>query len=103
MSNEKKLFAVESIVTFFEINLVEAENEEQAKKIAGYADYNISKHVSTNPVQAYEVKNREIKRFEKFDQYMWKGYSCIDEDGMLVYKKLDGTINGNMPPTKIDL
>ena len=73
MSKEKKLFAVESIVTFFEITLVEAEDAEQAKKIAEHADYNISKHVSTNTVQTYEVKKRELDRFDKFDQYMWKG------------------------------
>jgi hypothetical protein len=34
---------------------------------------------------------------------MFKGYSCVDEEGLLIYKKLDGTINGNMPITKIDL
>jgi hypothetical protein len=103
MSKEKKIFAVETITTFFEVHLVEAEDEETAKKIAEHSDYNVSKHVGTQNVNVYKFKEKDINRFVKLDEYFFQGYASLDDDSQLIYKKMDGTLNGNMPVIKIDL
>lgn len=103
MSKKKQIFAVERVVTFFEVNLVEAENEEQAQKIAEHSDYNASKHLGTQTVNVYKFKDKDMKRFLKLDKYFFDGYAFFDDENNLGYNKMDGTFNGNMPVTKLDL
>lgn len=103
MNKKNQLFAVESVCTFFEVHLVEAENEEQAKKIAEHSDYNVSKHIGVQNVNVYKFKEKDMKRFKNLDNFFFDGYAFIDKESNLCYKKLDGTFNGNMPVTKVDL
>ena len=103
MNTKKRIFAVESIVTFFEVSLVEAENEEQAEKIAAHSDYNTSRHIGTQTVNVYKVKDRELKRFKQTDQYFFDGYAFVDDESYLCYNRMDGTLNGRMPITKVEL
>ena len=99
--SEKRLFVVETVNTFSEVHIVEAENEEMAKKIAENSDYNASKWLGTQVSNVYHYDEREIPRLVKMDTYFFDGYATVDEEGYLYYKKMNGEVNGNMSPRKI--
>lgn len=96
-----KKFVVESVCTFYEIHVVEAENEEMAAKIAAHSDYNASKWLGTQVANISKFKEKDLPRLKNVDSYFFEGYACVDDNGHLIYKKSDGTINGNMPSQKI--
>jgi len=96
-----KKFVVESVCTFYEIHVVEAENEEMAAKIAAHSDYNASKWLGSQVANISKFKEKDLTRLKKVDSYFFEGYACVDDNGHLIYKKPDGTINGNMPTEKI--
>lgn len=97
----KKIFAVESFSTFHEVHLVEAESEDEAKKIAQHSDYNASKWLGQQISTVVEYMPSEQERFSQLDTYFFDGYAYVDETGHLGYKKMNGEENGNMPKTKI--
>lgn len=97
----KKIFAVESVSTFFEVHLVEAESEEQAKIIAQHSDYNASKWLGQQISNVMKYKDSRQARYDKIDSYFFDGYAYVDETGHLGYKKMNGQENGNMPKQKI--
>jgi hypothetical protein len=103
MSEKKRIFVVESVATFFEVRLVEAESEEQAQKIAQHSDYNASKYLGTQFVNVYKYKEKDLKRFQEIDSYFFDGYAFVNDEVVLGYKKMDGTLNGNMSTEKIEL
>jgi len=94
-------FSVETVTTFYEVHIVQAKDQEEAEFIAMNSDYNISKYLGTQIVQIAPCSNEEMNRFEKVDDYFFRGVATIDENGYLIYKNLDGTINANMKPQKI--
>jgi hypothetical protein len=94
-------FSVETVTTFYEVHIVQAKDQEEAEFIAMNSDYNISKYLGTQIVQIAPCSNEEMNRFEKVDDYFFRGVAAIDEGGYLIYKNLDGTINANMKPQKI--
>lgn len=96
-------YAVETLTNFVEIHFVEAENEESAKKIALESDYNASKWLGTQVVDISEYTEESYKRAQRLDSYVFEGYSAVDSRGYLVYHHPDGSLNGNMPETKIEL
>lgn len=96
-----KKFVVESVCTFYEIHVVEAENEEMAAKIATHSDYNASKWLGSQVANISEFKEEDLPRLKNVDSYFFDGYAYIDETGHLGYKKMNGEENGNMPKTKI--
>ena len=96
----KKKFVVETVSTFYEIHLVEAENEDEAKFIAANSDYNASKWLGQQVANISEFDERDMPRLEKVDSYFFGGYATIENDKLL-YRKMDGTLNGNMPQEKI--
>ena len=96
-----KKFVVESVCTFYEIHVVEAENQEMAAKIAAHSDYNASKWLGSQVANISKFKEKDLTRLKKVDSYFFEGYACVDDNGHLIYKKPDGTINGNMPSQKI--
>lgn len=96
-----KRFAVETVSTFFEVHIVHAENEEQAKSIAQNADYNASKWLGSQVVTVFEPSDVDMNRYRTLDSYFFEGSACVDEDGYLYYVKQNGEFNGNMPKTKI--
>ena len=99
--SEKRLFVVETVNTFSEVHIVEAENEEMAKKIAENSDYNASKWLGTQVSNVYDYNESELPRLKKLDSYFFNGYACVDEDGYLYYRRMDGEINGSMRREKI--
>ncbi len=92
----KQKFVVESVSTFYEVHLVEAESAEQAEKIARNSDYNASKWLGQQIANVSEFKEEDLPRLQQLDSYFFEGYAGL-EDGCLRYYKMDGTINGNMP------
>ena len=96
-----KKFVVESVCTFYEIHVVEAENQEMAAKIAAHSDYNASKWLGSQVANISKFKEKDLPRLKNVDSYFFEGYACVDDNGHLIYKKPDGTINGNMPTEKI--
>jgi hypothetical protein len=97
----KTKFVVETVSTFYEIFLVEAENEEEAKFIAQNADYNASKWLGQQVTNISEFDERDMPRLKKVDSYYFSdGYATIEND-YLLYRKMNGELNGNMPENKI--
>ena len=96
----KKKFTVESVSTFYEVHVVEAENEEEARFMVQHADYNASKWLGQQIANVSEFDERDMPRLKNVDDYFFDGYSTIEDD-YLLYRKMDGTLNGNMPANKI--
>ena len=80
-------YIVETINTFREVHVVEAENEEIAKKIAANSDYNLSKWLGELHVAVYPYSQEHRERFGKEDEYFWDGVKSIDVDGYLCYTR----------------
>jgi len=99
--SEKRLFVVETVNTFSEVHIIEAENEEMAKKIAENSDYNASKWLGSQVSNVYDYDECELPRLKKLDSYFFDGYACVDDEGYLYYRKMSGEVNGNMPRNKI--
>ena len=98
----KTKFVVESVNTFFEMHLVEAENKEEAKNIALNSDYNASKHIGVQVTDVHTYTEDDLTKMKRVDSYVFQGYSALDAEGRLVYYKLDGTLNDNMPKEYVD-
>jgi predicted porin len=64
-NEELKRFSVETTSTFYEVHIVHAKNEEEAKLIAASADYNFSKWLGQNFVNVREAKDKDIERFRE--------------------------------------
>ena len=96
----KKKYVVETVSSFYEIHLVEAENEEEARFITENSDYNASKWLGQQVSNISEFDERDMPRLKNVDSYFFDGYATIEDDKLL-YRKMDGTLNGNMPQEKI--
>lgn len=96
----KKKFVVETVSTFYEIHLVEAENEEEAKFIADNSDYNASKWLGQQVANITEFDERDMPRLKQVDTYFFDGYATIEDD-FLLYRRMNGELNGSMPQEKI--
>lgn len=94
-------FLVESLQTFHEVHVIEAESAEEAKKIASESDYNASVWLGTTFLEVNEYSDARIEQWKQREPYFFDGYARVDENGYLEYRKPDGTLNGNMPSTKI--
>ena len=99
-SDVKKKFVVETVNTFYEIHVVEAENEDEAKFIAANSDYNASKWMGEQVANISEFDERDMPRLKNIDSYFFNGYATIEDD-YLLYRKMNGELNGNMPQEKI--
>ena len=95
-------FIVETLQTFHEVHVIEAENEEQAKKISEQSDYNASIYLGQTNVDVQKFSESKLKRWKEREPYFFDGYTVV-EDGSLVYRKPDGSLNGNMPKIEINL
>jgi len=99
--SELKRFSVETVSTFYEVNIVFAENEEMARTIAAQTDYNLSKWLGEQVVNVREAKDKDIERFKEIDEYFFEGAAKVDEEENLVYTDLNGEIvNSRMPIEK---
>jgi hypothetical protein len=96
-----KRFSVESVSSFYEVHIVHAESKEQAKFIASQSDYNASKWLGQQTCTIRVCEDADLSRFKELDDYFFAGSATVDTDGNLYYMKEDGSVNGNMPITKI--
>ena len=96
----KKKYVVESVNTFYEVHLVEAENEDEAKFIVANSDYNASKWLGQQVANISEFDERDMPRLKNVDSYFFDGYATIEDDKLL-YRKMDGTLNHAMPQETI--
>jgi hypothetical protein len=96
----KKKFVVETVNTFYEVHLVEAENEEEAQFIVQNSDYNASKWLGQQVANVSEFDERDLPRLRQVDSYFFEGVATIEDD-YLVYKNMDGSPHGSMPTNKI--
>ena len=99
-TNVKKKFVVETVNTFYEVHLVEAENEEEAQFIVQNSDYNASKWLGQQVANVSEFDERDLPRLRQVDSYFFEGVATIEDD-YLVYKNMDGSLHGSMPTNKI--
>jgi hypothetical protein len=98
--SSKKKFVVETVNTFYEVHLVEAENEEEAQFIVQNSDYNASKWLGQQVANVSEFDERDLPRLRQVDSYFFEGVATIEDD-YLVYKNMDGSPHGSMPTNKI--
>ena len=96
----KKKYVVETVSSFYEVHLVEAENEEEARFITENSDYNASKWLGQQVSNISEFDERDMPRLKNVDSYFFDGYATIEDDKLL-YRKMDGTLNHAMPQEKI--
>jgi len=96
----KKKFVVETVNTFYEVYLVEAEDQAEAEFIIQNSDYNASKWLGQQIAAINEFDERDLSRLMKVDSYFFNGYATIEDD-KLIYRKMNGELNGNMPQEKI--
>jgi len=96
----KTKFVVETVNTFYEVHLVEAENEEEARFIVQNSDYNASKWLGQQVANISEFKKSDLPRLKNVDSYFFEGFATIEDD-YLVYKNMDGSAHGSMPTNKV--
>ena len=75
----KKKFVVETINTFYEAHLIEAENEEEAKLIASHSDYNASKWLGQQVANVSKYDKRDLPRLKNLDSYFFDGYASLED------------------------
>ena len=80
-------YIIESFSNFREVHIIEAENEEIAKKIAANSDYNMSKWLGQQIATIYPYSEEHEKRFREEDEYFWPGVKGIDAEGYLTYQR----------------
>jgi hypothetical protein len=98
--SEKKKFVIETVNTFYEVHIVEAENEEEAQLIVQHSDYNASKWLGQQIANISEFDKRDLPRLKNLDSYFFGGVATIEDD-YVVYKNMDGSPHGSMPMNKI--
>lgn len=78
-------YIVETISVQRMIHVVEAENEEQALKIAEFADDNWQEHLGILKIDINEYTEEHIKHFKE-KQFFWNGVSKM-VDGEIEYDR----------------
>lgn len=96
----KKRFVVETVNTFYEIHMVDAVDEDEARFIVKNSDYNASKWLGQQVANISEFNETDLSRLKQVDSYFFEGVATI-EDGYLVYKNMDGSAHGSMPSEKV--
>lgn len=81
---------VETLQTFREIHIIEADDYETAKKIALDSDYNMSKFLGTQILTVYPHSEERLKQFQNEDDYFWEGVKSVDAEGYLCYQHPGG-------------
>jgi hypothetical protein len=82
-------YLVQSISTFHQAHVVEAENEEQAKAIVHNSDENWQKWKGLQfvGITPFDQAQDTIKALEAQNETFWSGYSYM-KDGKVEYQKV---------------
>lgn len=78
-------FIVETLQTFREVHVIEAESREMAEKIAENSDYNMSVFLGSQIITVKPYSEAAIEDYRADDEYFWDGVKSVNEDGFLVY------------------
>ncbi len=78
-------FIVETVHSFREIHIVEADTRENAEIIAEKSDYNASYYLGHHTLDVKPFTVDEILRYKNNDVYFWDGVKSVNADGCLVY------------------
>ena len=79
-------YIVETIQVHRHVHVVEAENEDEALKIAEFADDNWQEYLGQLKVDINEFSEEQIKVFREKEFY-WDGVSYKDENGRINYRQ----------------
>jgi hypothetical protein len=82
-------YIVEQISVHRSVFVVEADNQEDAKKVAAVADDNWQQWLGQLDVDVNEYSEERIAYFKHKD-YFWDGVSYKDSDGYLAYHHPSG-------------
>jgi hypothetical protein len=85
-------YIVESIGMFRQIHVVEAENEEEAFKVAETADDNWQQFLGTTKVDVSECTEEHLSVYRK-KEFWWEGVSFKDENGEIKYRHPNRTVS----------
>ena len=78
-------FIVETLVIFREVHVVEAENRENAEKIAQNSDYNMSVCLGPQILTVKPYSDAAVDDYKSEDKYFWDAVKSVNADGYLVY------------------
>jgi hypothetical protein len=88
-------YIVETLNTFVQCHIVEAENELDAKFIAGHADSNGEKWLGQQIFDIQEYNQERIQRWKEIDgEQFFTGIIKLDDEGYIAYIREDGTVLG---------
>ena len=91
-TEELKRFSVETLSSFYEVHIVYAKDEEEAKLIAASSDYNLSNWLGQNVINVREAKDKDIERFKEMDEYFFNGAARVDDDNYVIYTDIEGKV-----------
>jgi hypothetical protein len=84
-------YIVETMSSFRHVHIVEAENEDEAFKIASVADDNWQEFTGQLRIDCQEYTEEHINLFRK-KEYLWEGICIKDKDGYIAYIHPNGEI-----------
>lgn len=88
-------YIVETLLTFREVFVVEAEDEEQAMEVAKVADPNWQECLGTARLDINEYSEEGMHNFKKKD-YFFDAVAFFNEENVLEYRY------PNLPKTRVD-
>jgi len=91
-TEELKRFSVETLSSFYEVHIVYAKDEEEAKLLAASSDYNLSNWLGHNVINVREAKDKDIERFKEMDEYFFNGAARVDADNYVIYTDIEGKV-----------
>ena len=83
-------FIVETLQTFREVHVIEANSREDAEKIAENSDYNMSVFLGSQILTVKPYSHVSIEEYRAEDKYFWEGVKSVNADGYLVYTTSHG-------------
>lgn len=83
-------FIVETLQSFREVHVIEAESREMAEKIAENSDYNMSVFLGSQILCVKPYSEQAVDQYQDEDEYFWDGVKSVNEDGYLVYTTSHG-------------
>lgn len=79
-------YIVETLQVHRMVHVVEAENEDEALKVARVADDNWQEYLGELKIDVNEFTEEQISHFKK-KEFFWDGVSYLDEEGQIQYKR----------------
>lgn len=85
-------YIVETLSTFRNVHVVEADSEEDALLIANNADDNWQEWLGLSKLDIRPYSDELKDYFKSKGNYFWTGISSISNDGYIIYKHSDDSV-----------